>query len=149
MIVNIFLISIGLLLGVIIYISVVRPMAINTCLINSDSCTRIEYQKKGNTAFIHDMESGNYIWFVDDAALLYNEPTGRICQAPNEPVYVWDLVTNKPRGYLCAVPVSAVTKYYSDIPVQNVILKTHGSFEMLDMVNALVDKGVIELPSPK
>lgn len=145
---NILLALVGLLLGVIIYISMIRPIAIDTCLINSDYCTRIEYQKKDNTALIHDIESGNYIWFVGDDVLLYNQPTGRICDTPNESVYVWDLVTNKPRGYLCAEPLSQVKlKYYSEVPVQNLILKAYGTFELLDMVNALIDNGIIEIPS--
>lgn len=145
---NIILVWIGILVGVIIYVSVVRPGAVESCLIDSEYCTRVEYQKKDNTALIHDISSGNYIWFVGDDVLLYNEPTGRVCDAPMESVYVWDLVTNKPRGYLCAEPLSEVkTKYYSDSPIQNIILKAHGTFELLDMVNALIDGGVIELPT--
>ena len=143
---NLLLVCVGLLLGVIIYVSAVRPIAIDTCLINSDHCTRIEYRKKNNTALIRDTMSGKHIWFVGDDVLLYNEPTGRVCDAPNESAYVWDLVTNKPRGYLCVEPLSRVkAKYYSDVPAQNLILKTRGTFELLDMVNALMDNGVIEL----
>lgn len=148
MLMNILLIWVGLLIGVFIYVLAVRQIAIDTCLINSDYCTRIEYQKKNNTALIHDMGSGNYIWFVGDDVLLYNEPTGRVCDAPNESAYVWDLVTNKPRGYLCVEPLSQVkAKYYSKVPVQNIILKTRGTFELLDMVNALIDNKVIEIPA--
>lgn len=149
MLINVLLMWIGLFLGVIVY-GFIRPIAVNTCLINSDSCVRIEYRKKNDTALIRDKESGKYIWFIGNAVLLYNEPTGRVCDAPNESAYVLDLVTNKPRGYLCVEPISLVkAKYYSNVSVQNLVLKTRETLDLFNMVNALIDNGVIKIRDAK
>ena len=142
---NIFVV-IGILTGAIIYILVVRPFAVKTCLIEPGKCIQLEYQLKDNTALVHDISTGHYMWFVEGDILLYGEPTGRICKE-GEPTYVWDLLTNKPRGYLCAQPIEVVKRtHYHDVPIQKTSIKTHGTFGMFEMVNALVDKNILRLP---
>lgn len=139
-------IIVGIFSGIVIYILIVRPLAVRSCLINSENCSRVTYRKKDNTVLIDDAESGTCIWFVGRDILVYNEPTGRVCENSKEPVYVWDLATNKPRGYLCADALDHVReKYYSNSPIQTLILKTRATFHVIDMVNALIDSNVIQM----
>lgn len=146
---NSILVLIGTLVGVIVYVKIVRPFASNTCLVDSHRCINLEYQTTGNTALIHDLSSGRHIWFVGDDILLYGEPTGRICDDGHDAAYVWNLSTNEPKGYICSSPVDVIKqRYYSNAPVGYMSIKTKGTLDMFGMVNELIDRNVISIPTP-
>lgn len=128
----------------------IRPIAVASCLIDSSKCLTLEYQTVGNTALIHDESTDRYIWFVGDDILLYNEPTGRICENPYQSAFVWNLSENKAKGYSCSSPVDEVKdRYYSSVPVRRLVVKTRGTLDMYGMVNVLIDNEIISLPSKK
>lgn len=139
-----------MLFGFIIYKTMIRPIAVASCLIDSSKCITLEYQTVGNTALIHDESTDRYIWFVGDDILLYNEPTGRICENPYQSAFVWNLSENKAKGYSCSSPVDEVKeRYYSSVPVRRLVVKTRGTLDMYGMINVLIDNEIISLPSKK
>lgn len=131
--------------SIVLYYIYIRPLAVGSCLIDSPACSRIDYKRIQNTVLIHVKSSGHYIWYVGDEILLYNEPTGRICSKPFQSVFVWDLHTSVPIGYRCAKSLEDVQKIYENIPTQSIVIKQTGTFEMVDMVNRLIDENVINL----
>lgn len=143
---------IGISIGIIVYIFVVRPLAASSCLVDTRNCIALEYQTLGNTALIYDKASDRHIWFVGDDILLYGEPTGRLCDEDGdyEPAYVWNMSSNTAKGYTCSFPIRKVKEMYYKLERTNVLnIKTIGTLDMYGMVNALIDKGVISIPEGK
>lgn len=145
---NSIFVLVGVMMGLIVYALLVRPLASATCLVDTINCLTLEYQVVGNTALIRDPSSGRHVWFVGDDVLLYGEPTGRICRDGHEPAYVWNLSLGKSKGYICSSQVDDIReRYYSNAPVHRLNIKTLGTLDMYGMVNALIDNQVISFPN--
>lgn len=142
---TIFALVIGASLGLITYASVVRPLAVATCLIESEACVLVRYKKKGSTVLIEIPTSNVSIWFDGKDALLYGEPTGKTCDGKWESVYVFDLSLNRPRGYLCAEPLKDVDAMYHEIPWSAFPLRTEKTLNMVDVINAFIDQDIISI----
>lgn len=139
-------ILLAIVAGLVLYYGILREYFVNTCLIRPWECIRIEYTHKDNTVLVYEKDSGNYVWFDGRDILLYGEPTGRVCDDPYESVYVWDLVQNKAKGYACAKPIDEVKDIYEQYPTQYISLKYPGTLSITDLVNALISRGIIQLP---
>lgn len=134
---------IGVVCGIIIYVLIIYDWAEKTCLINSHECVKIRFQHINGTALINDMVSGTHIWFDGKDALLYGEPTGKICEKHYDSVFVWDIEKNKPRGYLCAKSLDTVKRIYKDSPIHYISHKSISTLKFLDLINLLMDLGII------
>lgn len=136
----------GIIIGIIIYSSIVQPYAYNTCLLNSESCVKIMYKTKLNTVLMHIIPEGKTVWFNGRDILLYGEPTGRICEDDTtEPVYVFDLKTDTPKGYLCAKSLVEVQEIYKDSPSKYISVRNTGSIGIANLVDIMVSKDIISL----
>lgn len=140
-----FEIIIGIILGIVIYLSLIKPWLIQTCLINSKKCIKINYKQKDNSLLIHIVPTGKTIWFDGKDILIYNEPTGKICENNSQPVYVWDTKINKEKGYLCAKTLKEVNLFYKNYPTQYISIKTDKTLNMFDIINHFIDLGIISV----
>jgi hypothetical protein len=140
----------GVLVGVVVFISMVRPWLKKTCLIDTDGCVKIRYQKKDNSVLVHVAPSGKVVWFDGKEILLYNEPTGRICDT-GDPAYVWTTPSEKethtvPQGYMCAKSLKDVEKFYDGVEPQFAFMRSGGPpLGIFDILNHLSDLNVIDL----
>lgn len=136
----------GIIIGIIIYIAVVHPYAYNTCLLSNGSCVKIKYKKKNdNTALIHILPEGKTVWFNGRDVLLYGEPTGQVCESPSEPVYVFDLKTDTPKGYVCVKALEKISKLYKDVPEQYIFTRYNTSIGMANLIDILVANDIISI----
>ena len=137
---------IGLGLGIICYKTFLEPVALQSCLVDSENCVRVLYKKKNNTVLCKELRSGKVIWYNGRDVLLYNESTGRLCPDPYSPTYVWNLVTNTPRGYLSAKNLREVENIYQNQPWSSISIKVDGTIDLIGLINFLIDQRVIILP---
>jgi hypothetical protein len=136
----------GIIIGIIVYIAIIHPYAYNTCLFSSGSCVKIKYQtKNNNTALIHILPEGKTVWFNGRDVLLYGEPIGQVCEGSFEPVYVFDLKTDTPKGYVCAKALEKIKKLYEDAPEQYLYIRSNASIGMANLIDILVSNNIISI----
>lgn len=135
----------GVAIGVLVYISLIQPYAYSTCLLDSGSCLKIKYKKKGNTALLRIIPQGYTVWFDGRDALLYGEPTGQVCPGDTETAFVFDLKTDTPKGYLCVKSLDKVKELYSNEKEQVLMVRQESRMGMANLIDIMVLKGVISL----
>lgn len=135
----------GIIVGLVIYVTVVYPYAYNTCLFSSGSCVKIKYKKKNNTVLMRVLPEGKTVWFNGRDVLLYGEPTGHVCEGSLEPVYVFDLKTDSPKGYLCARSLGKIEELYQNEPYQYINTRHRASIGMANVIDIMVAHGIISL----
>lgn len=139
-----FEILLGIILGALVFISVITPWARATCLFDKGKCVGVEYQTKDNSVLAHVAPSGKYIWFDGKELMLFGEPTGNICEDPGTtPAYVMDTKSGVPRGYRCTKPLEEIKEYYKNTPSHTLFVRGNGSMGINEVVNELLRNRII------
>lgn len=135
----------GIIVGVVVYVIIVEPWATKTCLLNSQDCVKVKYKTKNGTLLAYETTSGKYVWFDGNEILLYGQPVGSQCDAPYQSAYVWDLKSKEPKGYLCAKSIDDILEIYKDEPYQYFSKRTVGTYDLVDLVNVMMDRKLLKI----
>ena len=114
LLIRLWVITLASLVAIIMYQFIIKPYLLEPmCLIDTQSCLKIEYQRFQNSVLIHMIPTGYWIWFDGKDILIYGDPTGRVCKYEGfDSVYVYDVSTRKILGYMCAKSLSEVKDFY-------------------------------------
>lgn len=133
----------------VLFIFLVKPKILEPmCLINTNNCIQIEYQKYKNSVLIHLLPLGNWIWFDGKNIIVYGEPTGKVCNDPNyESAYVINTDLQKIEGYICSLKISKVINFYNDKKSKKEYIykrsKKNKTYNVYDVMNILINKKII------
>lgn len=140
-------IIIASLSSIILYYLVLKPFLIKKCLLNTQNCMQLAYQKYKNTILIHMQPTGYWIWYDGKDILLYGEPTGRICTQENtEPAYIYDTSNKQILGYKCVSKLNTIKDFYDkQTKVEYIFDSNIKNMNMYEIINYLVDKNIITI----
>lgn len=150
LLIRLWVITLACLVAIIVYQFIVKPYILEpSCLIDTQSCLKIQYQRVQNSVLVHMIPTGYWVWFDGKDILIYGDPTGRVCKDEDfESVYVYDVSTRKILGYMCAKPLSQVKDFYKrhNSPIEYIFKRKFGeNFNIYDVINLLADKNIINI----
>ena len=148
LIIRVWIIILGIFIGFSIFQLYVLKFLESKCIIKTNSCIQIKYQKYENSVLVHMQPSGYWIWFDGANIFIYGEPTGRTCDDEGfEPAYVYN-IEKKTTSYMCAKSLEKDKNYYTTnkAPEDYIFLrKDTTNFGVYDMINYLSDKRIINI----
>jgi len=122
------------------------------CLLDSNTCLRVEYYNFHNSALFQVKNSGLWIWFNGDRAFVYGQPVGQICEQPDKftAAYALNTKTGAKEGYVCVDNLEKVLQFYKDKGVSPKYFfkkpSNYGS-DIFDILNMFNEEGIINLSS--
>ena len=152
LIIRITVIILGILVGFSIFQLIIVPLLQSKCIIKTNSCVKIQYQKYENSVLVHMIPTGYWIFFDGNDVFIYGEPAGKVCDDEHEPVYVYDVENMKDTGYVCGTKLAEIKDFYD----KNKSLKKYvylrrdtSDFGVYDVINYLADNRIINITPSK
>lgn len=105
---------IGIAIGYLVYRKLVQPMLFDQCLLSTNTCLQLEYYNYENSAVIHVLPAGYWIYFNGKDAFIYNAVRNEECDKGYEPVYKMDATTGEPHKLICVESLNNILKFYTD-----------------------------------
>jgi hypothetical protein len=149
LLIRLWVITIASLVSIIVYQFIIKPYILEPmCLIDTQSCLKIQYQSFENSVLVHMIPTGYWVWFDGKDILIYGE-TGRVCKDEGfQSVYAYDVSTRKIIGYMCAKSLSEVKDFYKrqNSPKEYIFKKKFkDNFDVYDVINLLADQKIISI----
>ena len=150
--ITLFIIIIAILTGYVIYKYIIEKYILMPfCLVDTDSCTKIEYYSFENSVLFSIPPSNYWIWYNDGKAYTYGELKSKSsCENGYTNVYVTDLTTKEPQllGYQCVTPFNQVLDFFvSKGPKKHIYYKSDPLKipDMFEVLNKLEMNQIINL----
>jgi len=141
------IIVLAVCLGYIFLVFVAKPVLQKYNVLNTNKALQINYQNYENSVLAHVPKTGNWFWFNGVEVFIYGEPSGRICQNGDVPVYVFNVVSKNIEGWRCVEPIENVQKFYNDKNVKEQVLFVNSSknYDTYDLLNEFITRQIITI----
>lgn len=84
----------------------------NICLSDTNTCLEIEYYRIDNSALIHVINTGYWLWYTGKYLIIYNLAEGLSCTTGYDAGIIYDFYT-KSFTKACVMSFSEINDYYS------------------------------------
>lgn len=93
---------------------IIQPMAFDSlCWTNTNNCLQIKYQKFQNSALIHVINSGFWLWFSGRYLIMYQTAPDLSCEDNYEPAIIYDFMTYSLTKY-CVGSLDSIKYFYDN-----------------------------------
>jgi hypothetical protein len=142
-------IILGILIGYLITIHYVKENILQPlCFVDSNSCIRVMYYKYNNSALIHVISTGMWLWYNGHKVYIYGFPTGQLCKEPQnyEAAYSIDPNTGMKEGYSCVMVLGAVIDFYKDknVKPQYLVRRGEDSTDIYSILTVFQKDGILD-----
>jgi hypothetical protein len=120
---NIFVLFIGICAGLITYYYSFQNVLIDKCLLNSKDCVRIRYKLLKNTALI-ELPNSYWVWFNGGEFLTYGYPSDMECQEGYDVAFIINSEDLVLKGFQCAKSLDSLIEMYKDVGYKYYFIST-------------------------
>ena len=138
-------IILGILIGTVIYVYLYKHVFYQTCLVDGNTCHKLLYKIRGNSALINVLDTPIHVWFDGRDAFIYGHGHGKICDdTTKEVAYVVDLNSRDTKGWVCANTLDHVKHLMINQPERSLLVR--GSLpSAIDLLHYLDVRHIINL----
>ena len=115
------------------------------CLSDTNSCLQIEYSRYENSALIHVLNSGFWLWYTGKYLIVYNLAEGLSCDKGYDPGLIYDFST-KSYTKACVMSFDNISNFYNqNTKIERLFLRVQSpyQYDALQIMQIFFDKNIL------